>query len=78
MAYHTTMLEFSQLNIYIYIYVCVCVCVCVCARTRATVNKVTLKQRTRLINSETAMNFQTPVKKSVHILTICLTIYALS
>ena len=47
MAYQTTMLEFSQLKIHVY----------------ATVNNVTLKQRTRLINNETVVNFQTPLKK---------------
>jgi len=38
------------------------VCVCVCVYIYATVNKVTLKQRTRLINNETVMSFKTPLK----------------
>jgi hypothetical protein len=46
MVYQTTMLEFSQLKIYVF----------------AAMNRVTVKQRTRLINNETVMNFQTALK----------------
>jgi hypothetical protein len=46
----------------------------------ATINKFSLKQRTRSVNNETIMNFQTLLKRkhgnlfiNIKILTICLT-----
>ena len=61
---------------------CVWVCVCVCV----TVNEFPLRRRTRLIDNETTMNFQTVLKTEiwetvylVKILNLCLAhIYAFS